>query len=343
VAIEASRSIYDSGERTKVATALARARGKRFGDADSIAASTQGLGSSQIREVLLLLVERQAASTGAVLAAANGIYDSSEKSLVLEALAKARGAGPDAGSIAGACASLGSAQQTRVLLVLADLEGAAVEDLVNATARIYDSGEKAKVLSALAAKKTLTAAGASRVASACASLGSAEQARVLSLLARGAATTQSLVDASKRIYGSDERSRLLADMAKLRAASEDAALIAGAIDGLGSSGQLLVLKTLIEAGGAPVESIVAASKRIYGSAERSQVLMALAKTDLSAADADRVAAGISGLGSTEQANVLVALIGRASRDTLIAAAKQIYSAQDRDRVLEQLARTPERR
>ncbi|MCK5943925.1 MAG: hypothetical protein KAI24_18215, partial [Planctomycetes bacterium] len=114
--------------------------------------------------------------------------------------------------------------------------------------------------------------------------------------------------------------------------------IARLVDRIGhSSRESEALQTLIPT--ASPEAVTDAALRIGSSKARSTVLQQLAvKQDLSRDEADRIAAAVDGVGSSSrEAEVLVALLPKASPEALVHAAVQVGSSRRRFELLHALA------
>jgi hypothetical protein len=166
---------------------------------------------------------------------------------------------------------------------------------------------------------------------------SRREAEVLSTLIPKA-TAGAIVDAAVRIDSSKSRFRVFERLAAQDLGARDADRLAAAVDRIGSSRyEAAVLTALIPS--ASQDAIVAAARRIDSSKSRYQVLLALGShPGLSTADADRIAKAADSIGSSSQeAEVLRALVARASNHAIVEAAVKIDSSSRRAEVLQVLA------
>ena len=115
--------------------------------------------------------------------------------------------------------------------------------------------------------------------------------------------------------------------------------VAALIDGLNSSKREAVLVTVLIPSASP-QALVNAATKISSSKSRYKALAALAaRTDLTTAHADALAAATPGLNSSKyEARVLNALVSHASVDALVKAAGEIRGVQQRCEVFGELAK-----
>lgn len=172
--VAAVGQISGADDRRAVLLALAERRGDRAAEADVVAAACPAIDWSHGEaQVLSKLIERGAATTGTLVAAAAKISGADDRRAVLLALAQQRGGrGPEANAIAAACPTIGWTHgEAQVLRELVAQGGAAVPALLTAAGRISGAAERRDVLLALAQRKTLTPADADLVARAAPEIG----------------------------------------------------------------------------------------------------------------------------------------------------------------------------
>jgi hypothetical protein len=334
----AAEGISVSTSRHQVLVTLAKRGDLSPADADVVAAAAPGIGlDSYEQDVLSQLVPR--ASISAILAAAEQISESNARWKVLEAAAKkANLSREEADRVAAAVPGIGlDSYEQHVLVQL--IPRASIQAIVSAANQVSEANSHYKVLGAAAGREKLTPEEADQMAAATPAIGlDSYEKQVLIMLVDRAGMAAIVAAAGQISEANSHYEALHAAAAKKGLKGVEADQIAAAVPKIGvDSYEEAVLVRLANA--ASMDSLLKAAKQISQANSHHKVLLALAKRPgLMEADADKIAAACHNIGiSSYEADVLLALVGKASPKAISAAARHISTQADRLKVLEAIA------
>lgn len=297
-----------------------------------------------VREVIERLIASGRASTPAMVEAAMVSLDTPQnRAGVLLLLVKKREAPQDLTELVKAAPRIGNEAGERQLLLELVARGAPARGLVDAVRRgLVAPASRHAVLLALA-KREVSIPNLRLVAEAAPDLSQeALEAEVLeALAARPGIAVTILASAERGLVSPIGRRRVLLALAQRGVETVgEAEAVAARVHWIGHEGYEAEVLVALAKGPARPAAIIAASRRgLATPASRGAVFQALAARDLSAGEANQLAAATPGaLGTPAAAELLLKLVGRAGDDHIAAAAGQLEDLDERKRVLKAIGR-----